>query len=156
MSDAAAARVEEVNARDCEIATQIHGVLLAAYQVEAEVIGAADFPPLKRTVEDIATSSTRFVGRIVSDELVAIAEVDLQRDPAWLDSVAVHPDHFRRGHGRELIEWIWRMWPDRDWGVQTSVFNAPAIQLYLSLGFRMRRRFRTECGYDMVVLRLDR
>ncbi|MFC3647392.1 hypothetical protein [Planctobacterium marinum] len=36
------------------IAEQIHSVFQASYKLEAELIQAQNFPPLKRTVEQIA------------------------------------------------------------------------------------------------------
>lgn len=148
-------QIQLVDHSDAIMAAEIHSVLLAAYQVEASIIGAVDFPPLQRTLEQIQASSTRFYGLLGEAGLMAIAEVDLARQPSWLDAVAVHPESFRRGCATTLLTSIFHQYADLNWRVQTSVRNGPALQLYRKLGFRLRRRFRTDCGYDMIVLQRD-
>jgi hypothetical protein len=42
------------------IASQIHRVQMLACAQEARLLGAVDFPPLRRTVEDIRTCDEEF------------------------------------------------------------------------------------------------
>ncbi len=133
----------------------IHELMKAAYEVEATLIRAVDFPPLQRTSEQIASATTQFFGVHQGEKLVAVVEVNSNCDPHWFDAVAVHPHHFRKGLATQLLHGVQEQFPGQAWRVQTSVKNQPALQLYRQLGFRLQRRFRTDCGYDMVVLQHD-
>jgi ribosomal protein S18 acetylase RimI-like enzyme len=92
-----------------------------------------------------ATSSTRFRVAVPSrrhtggDGVLAYAITGCSENQGYLQRLAVHPDHRRRGLGRALgldgLRWLRR----RGVGgavVNTQLGNDPALALYLSLGFR--------------------
>ena len=108
---------------------------------------------MKRTADDISKSTTQFYGLRENGKLVAVAEVNASEEPAWFDAVAVHPKYFRRGFASRLLQEVWKALPNRSWRVQTSALNGPALQFYRTAGFLLDSRFRTDCGFDMVVLR---
>ena len=52
-------KLENSNTR---VAEQIYQVFQSSYQIEAQLIGVSDFPPLKRTVGDIVNSDNAIYG----------------------------------------------------------------------------------------------
>ncbi|MFI2204174.1 GNAT family N-acetyltransferase [Streptomyces sp. NPDC020192] len=120
---------------------------------EAERLGPADVPEildlvartrpgpfLKRTVEMGTYLGIRHEGR-----LVAIAGERL-RLPGWteISAVCTDPGHRGRGLATRLVRAV--AWGIRERGdtpfLHAAVDNAPAIRLYESIGFTLRRRSR--------------
>ena len=50
----------KINNKNKEIANKIRDVFQASYAVEAKLIKAVDFPPLKRTVSQFINSHSKF------------------------------------------------------------------------------------------------
>lgn len=63
------------------VAVEIHRVMMAAYQVEAGLLGVPDFFPLRRTVEQILSAASLFFGAFSEDRLAAVAEVEAEAEP---------------------------------------------------------------------------
>lgn len=139
-----------------EVAEQIRALLFAAYTVEAELIGAADFPPLRRTAEHIARCGSTFFGWFADDALVAVAEVEQEPGaPPHIAGFAVHPSAFRRGHGAALLRHVLESLGPGPVTVSTASANEPAIRLYEAHGFRIVRSWSTPDGFDLVTLARD-
>ncbi|WP_240485031.1 GNAT family N-acetyltransferase [Arenibacter latericius] len=60
--------------------------------------------------------------------------------------MAVHPLFFRRGIGKELIEFIFENIDSNHFTVETAIKNIPAITLYKKLGFHEVKQWDTEIG----------
>lgn len=136
-----------------EVAEEIFQVMQAAYRVEAELLGVSDFAPLRRTVEHIARSTSAFLGATLDQTIVAVAEIEAEPDGgACIAALVTHPAYFRRGYAlmvmREIVQSA-----KGPLSVSTGILNAPAIRLYERLGFGAPRRWRTDCGIEMVTLR---
>lgn len=136
------------------IALQIQHVFQGAYKVEARLIGVTNFPPLERTVADIIASRTTFFGSWQGDELVAVIEVSYNEPQLDIDSLVVHPDHFRKGLARRLLRFVLNHYHWETAEVETAQANSPAITLYEQFGFVETRRFQTPIGITKVNLRL--
>lgn len=137
---------------DPEQAATICELLVAAYTVEARLIGVADFAPLRRTAEDIAAAPSTFFGSSADGRLVAVAELEeLGREAMNIASFAVHPTAFRRGFGHRLLRHVLESEGSGRVTVSTAAANRPAIALYEKEGFTVSRRWGIE-GIDMVTL----
>ena len=106
--------------------------------MEAELIGFYDIPPLKDTIDTIIQCDEVFYGYYADDVL------DIYR-------VAVHPEYFRKGIARQLIQFI----EDMNKGIEriivsTGLKNQPAVSLYLKLGFRKVREAEVAEGVYVV------
>lgn len=123
----------------------IHAVQLLAYQQEAQLLGAQDFPPLRSTVDDLAQSGQLlWVARIGCQTVGAIGlEVDAQAQTVCIASLVVHPHAQRRGVGHGLLSAALAHAPQCVCEVQTGAANAPALALYARFGFE-------EIGRDWV------
>ncbi|MEQ8205407.1 MAG: N-acetyltransferase [Woeseia sp.] len=138
------------------VAKEIHRVFQAAYKVEAEQIGVTDFPPLKRSAEHIRATEGDFLGCWSGVELTAVMEYVLADSHLSIDSLVVHPDHFRRGLASSLLQFRLAQtdWQTAD--VETAAQNGPAIALYEKFGFSFAAQWTTKAGIDKVRLSLDR
>lgn len=142
--------------RSGKAAEDIHGLFQRAYRVEAELIGAEEFPPLRRTAEDIRRTGTRFLGAFDGPRLVAVVEYTLDGDHLSVDNLAVDTDCFRRGWGSRLLA---ALFAGEDWrtaSIETAAANRPAIALYEKAGFALSRRWVTGEGIEKVALALNR
>ncbi|HEX3127231.1 MAG TPA: GNAT family N-acetyltransferase [Thermoanaerobaculia bacterium] len=139
-----------------EITAEIHRVMMAAYRIEAELLGVSDFFPLRRTVEQILSASSLFFGAFADDRLAAVAEIEAEEDPVNIASLVVDPDHFRKGLATRLLHFLLSLYRDRDLTVSTGILNRPALSLYDKLGFREYRRWSTNDGIPMITLLLRR
>jgi ribosomal protein S18 acetylase RimI-like enzyme len=98
-----------------------------------------DTEGLREAIE--ATPVTRF--RVAAPrrggDLLAYAVTGLSGNQGYLQRLAVHPGHRRSGLGRALaidgLRWLRRK-AVSEAVVNTQIGNDPALQLYLSLGFR--------------------
>jgi len=125
------------------IAEQIHRVQMLAYTQEARLLGAIDFPPLRRTVEDIRTCDEEFFVAMVGEELVGAISVWPDPDGTGMNvaSLVVAPSFQRRGIGRRLMTEVVQRYGDGALTVQTGARNEPALKLYSQLGFAEIRRW---------------
>jgi GNAT superfamily N-acetyltransferase len=135
-----------------DVAAEIHHVMMAAYQVEAGLLGVADFFPLRRTVAQILSAESLFFGAFSDGRLAAVAEIEAEATPVNIASLVVAPDHFRKGLATVLLYFILNLYRDQDLTVSTGVLNRPALLLYEKLGFREHRRWSTDDGIPMVTL----
>jgi ribosomal protein S18 acetylase RimI-like enzyme len=132
------------------VAEELLRVHLAGYEEEARLLGADDFPPLRRTIGDLRAAASRFLGCFDGGRLVGYVELEDLGEELLIASLVVDPAAFRRGVGtalvRRAIETAW----ERPVAVGTGVDNAPARELYAKLGFVERER-RTVAGGIRVV-----
>lgn len=135
-----------------DIAAEIHRVMMAAYQIEAGLLGVSDFFPLRRTVDQVLSASSLFFGVSADDRLAAVAEIETEAEPVNIAALVVSPDHFRKGLATSLLRSILSLYRDRDLIVSTGILNRPALLLYDKLGFRECRRWSTSDGIPMITL----
>jgi len=140
---------------DMAIANIIHVVFQRSYQIEADLIGVTDFPPLKRTPQDIAGSGGHFYGLWRENELAAAAEVEFIEDGLELCSLVVDPAYFRQGIAGQLLGYILRAFDCKFALVETAAANQPAIRLYQKYGFTEVKRWVPWHGILKVQMRAE-
>jgi SAM-dependent methyltransferase/ribosomal protein S18 acetylase RimI-like enzyme len=104
-----------------------------AYRVEADLIGFDGIPPLHEHLDELRAQPLEWrVARIGARIVGAIGWTTSGRS-ADIDRLFVDPLHLRHGIARALVASI----GDHDIvTVSTGTANAPAVSLYLSLGFK--------------------
>lgn len=136
--------IHALNHRERHTAECIHAIQLAAYTQEAKLLGAADFPPLRRSVADIQASAEQFFGAYLSEALVGAVAVEPAETfgELCISSLVVAPAAQRSGVGSALLRELLRRFPAQALIVSTGVANIPALALYERFGFAERgRRF---------------
>lgn len=125
--------------QDRWISIEIRNVLFEAYSLEAQLIGATQFPPLSRSPSDIASSPGRFFGAVENGILHAVIEVENGVHPdssLGISSLGVAPRCARKGLGSALVKFVLSLGAEVI-RVSTASANVPAIALYKKTGFRI-------------------
>ncbi|MEM8892912.1 MAG: N-acetyltransferase [Bacteroidota bacterium] len=142
--------IRKLKNSDPSIAKEIQQLFYASYLVEAKLLGAKEFPPLNRKLEDYQETETNFYGFHKGEEITGIIELTLEEDRIEIDSLVVHPDHFRQGIAQQLLEFALESLDYNFFRVETGAENEPAIRLYKKLGFEEERQWDTFFGIRKV------
>ena len=134
------------------IAEQIHSVFQASYKLEAKLIQAQNFPPLKRTVEQIAQSNNVFIAMHEGRQLSAVIEMELASDVLEIHSLVVAPEFFRKGIAGQLLQHVFSLGDFEKTLVETASKNKPAILLYEKHGFKEIKRWTPEHRIEKVAM----
>jgi ribosomal protein S18 acetylase RimI-like enzyme len=128
------------------VSSKIREVFQASYSIEAQLLQAVDFPPLKRTLDNFLESSTQFFGFWEKNELSAIIEIKEEELATHIQSLVVHPNHFRLGIGQKLLSFVFLNHENSMFTIETGVDNGPAISLYEKNEFVEVKQWNTEFG----------
>ncbi|MBP1967743.1 GNAT family N-acetyltransferase [Paenibacillus aceris] len=129
---------------------------IASYRVEADLIGFEDIPPLKDGIPSIREAEETFYGYYVHEEnenkLVGAISYSTKGCVVTICRMMVHPNFFRRGIARALLEHI--LQEQEKCGAQlfvvsTGTANLPAVQLYQSFDFTTKRVFTVPPGVSL-------
>lgn len=138
-----------------EVANQIFTIFQNSYQIEAQLIGVLDFPPLLRSAKDIKNSTTLFYGFSENECLAAIIEIVIEDKQLAIDSLTVEPSYFRQGIADKLISYVLDIMDFSDAIVETAVVNIPAINLYQKHGFVEFKRWTPSHGIQKLAMSTD-
>lgn len=132
------------------IAQALHALHQAAYAQEATLLGLdpARHWPLLRTVYDLQSANISCWAAFEGTTLVGGAaccpdNADEAGGGAAMcvASIAVHPDHQRRGIARLLLETALSADRNSPWVVQVAALNEPALALFAEQGFAVKHRW---------------
>ena len=135
-----------------KIAEQIFTVFQNSYKIEAQLIGALDFPPLSRSTKDIQNSTTQFYGFIENNCLAGVMEIVIENKRLKIDSLTVDPHYFRKGIAHKLIDYVLGSMVVSEARVETAVANLPAINLYKKHGFVEFKRWTLSHGIEKLAM----
>lgn len=129
--------IKQLDLTDDIVTKEIVALQKKSYAVEAKLIGFDGIPGLHDTVDTIRQSGETFWGYFSENVLAGLISYKVIDDTLDIHRVAVHPAFFRRGIARNLVEYVMGL----DSGIRriivsTGYENQPAVNLYLSLGFR--------------------
>jgi ribosomal protein S18 acetylase RimI-like enzyme len=134
------------------VASQIYDIFQLSYKVEASLVRVKDFPPLRRNMSDIQSSSSRFLGQQIGLDLAAVVEITQIEEALSIDSLVLHPQYFRRGLGSQLLQSLLAKVHWQIAYVETAAANNPALVLYQKIGFSESKRWKTADGIEKVQL----
>ena len=72
--------IKKLQHKDKNISSEIRRVFQVSYAVEAKLLGAIDFPPLKRKLEDFIESNNTFFGVFLNDALAGVIEIKKSKE----------------------------------------------------------------------------
>ena len=125
-------------------AREIRRIFQISYKIEAELLGAKNFPPLQRPIVQFKESSNDFFGYYAEDKLVAVIEMKAEENSMHIQSLVVDPAHFRKGIANGLIEFVFNYYDISQFTVETGKDNIPARKLYENFGFRFVQTYTAE------------
>jgi ribosomal protein S18 acetylase RimI-like enzyme len=138
--------IQRLQNNKIEISKKIRAVFQVSYKVEAKLLKATNFPPLKRPLEDYVISKNIFFGYLKNEELVGVIEIDHNNSYTLIRSLVVSPLFFRQGIARKLMEFTFNTFDSNLFVVETGVKNEPASKLYMKFGFIEVKQWNTEHG----------
>ena len=127
--------IKKLKNSDLEMAKKIRGIFQASYKIEAKLLNATNFPPLKRPLENYIASKTEFYGYLENEELAAVVEIDRNPNYILIRSLVVHPIYFRQGIASALLTFVFKNYKSDLFIVETGLANGPASKLYEKFGF---------------------
>tara|TARA_B100000809_G_scaffold73939_1_gene71704 strand:+ start:4732 stop:5214 length:483 start_codon:yes stop_codon:yes gene_type:complete len=138
--------IEKLQNSDLEISKKIRSVFQVSYKVEAKLLNATNFPPLKRPIEDYVKSNTVFFGYLKNEELAGVIEIDHTNNNTLIRSLVVNPLFFRQGIAKKLMEFVLATFDSSLFIVETGLENGPASKLYKKFGFVEVKQWDTDHG----------
>ncbi|MFK8011382.1 MAG: GNAT family N-acetyltransferase [Marinicellaceae bacterium] len=144
--------IKKLNHQSLKEAEKIYQVFQASYAIEAKILKAVDFPPLKRTVSDLKKSETQFFGYLKDHNLAAVIEIDQMNQSVHIQSLVVDPKYFRLGIAKALMEFVLNNFITKKMTVETGLDNFPAVNLYKKMGFHETKQYDTNHGIRKIRL----
>ena len=141
--------------KDIEIAKKIRAVFQVSYRVEAKLLNAVDFPPLKRPLEAYVNCPNTFYGYFQNKQLAAVIEIIHTTSYTHIRSLLVDPAYFRQGIASTLMEFTLNTYNSNLFIVETGLANNPAIDLYKKFHFKEVKQWDTEEGIRKIKLELQ-
>ena len=138
--------IQRLQNNKIEISKKIRAVFQVSYKVEAKLLKATNFPPLKRPLEDYVISKNMFFGYLKNEELVGVIEIDHNNCYTLIRSLVVDPLFFRQGIARKLMEFTFKTFDSNFFVVETGLENESASKLYMKFGFIEVKQWNTEHG----------
>ena len=140
--------IKKLDNKNENTAEKIRALFQASYPIEAKLLNVdvSIFPPLNRKLIDFIETDTVFYGIELNKNFAALAEISFQTDSIHINSFVVHPDHFRKGLGKQLLTFILDTFDTKLFTIETGLDNIPAINLYRKLGFQDVTKWETDIG----------
>ena len=117
-----------------------------AYRIEADLIGFDGIPQLYQTIQDLRTSGETFIGYFVDEVLAGVLSYSIDEHILDIGRLVIHPDYFRRGIARQLVDYALEIPDIKCWEVATGAGNHPARRLYEGLGFDLIEEISLSVG----------
>ena len=146
--------IKKLQNNDIEISKKIRSVFQVSYKVEAKLLRAVNFPPLKRPLESYINSNTEFFGYLKNKELAGVIEIDHNDNYTHINSLVIDPKFFRQGIARKLIEFVFNTFDSNLFVVETGLENGPATELYKKFDFKEVKQWNT--GHGIRKIRFER
>ena len=146
--------IERLKNNDLEISKKIRSVFQLSYKVEANILNATDFPPLKRSLENYVNSNTAFFGYLKNQELAGVIEIEHNDNFTHINSLVVDPGFFKQGIARKLMEYVINTFDSKLFVVETGLENGPATELYKKFDFKEVKRWNTDHGIRKIKFEL--
>ena len=140
----------KINNKENKIVKEILAIFQASYAVEAKMLKAIDFPPLKRTVSQFLKSDSKFYAYYLTKNIAGVIEIENNEDLTHIQSLVVYPKYFRNGIGSKLVQFILNNYKSKIFTVETGIDNHPAIKLYKRFGFQEQKQWNTNHGIRKV------
>lgn len=128
--------IKKIDMTDSELAKEVLAIQIPSYKIEAEIIDFYDIPPLNDNVATLQQCGETFFGYYSREELCGVISIKMENGIIDICRLMVHPDHFRKGIAKLLLDFVERDKANFDAiTVSTGTRNIPAVSFYLKNGF---------------------
>lgn len=127
--------IQQLDLMNHTLTEELLALQKSAYAIEAKLVGFPNLPPLHETVEELQTSGEIFYGYFVDGELAGAISYKIEEKTLDIHRMMVHPNFFRRGIARQLLELVLALPEIERAIVMTGAANQPAKKLYETFGF---------------------
>lgn len=113
-------------------------VQMAAYLVEAKLLGSDEIPLLRDSYDKLQQCGEQFYGYFDGERLAGAISYKTKDTVLDIHRLMVHPDYFRQGIASALLRYVEKQLAAgaaATLTVATGARNSPAIQLYKRHGF---------------------
>jgi GNAT superfamily N-acetyltransferase len=149
------AEVAELDLGDDATLERLVALQRASYAVEADLIGAAELPPMRESPQQLRVCGETFLGARRDGRLVGAVSFRRAGGTVDVHRLVVDPSAFREGVATALLEALEARNEDAThWTVGTGAANAPARALYERRGFAVTEEREVPGGIRWV--RMDR
>ena len=149
----AAVEICDLDVAEPTTASEIVAVQQSGYEVEADIIGFKDLPPLLESADDVALLDSVMLGARDGTRLIGVVGYRRSGDVVDVDRLVVDRSHFRHGVATALLTELHRRETTaRRFQVSTGSANVPAIRLYQHLDYRIERTEALPVGLEIVHL----
>ncbi len=149
------ADVAELDLGDDATLERLVALQRASYAVEADLIGAAELPPMRESPQQLRACGETFLGARRDGRLVGAVSFRRAGGTVDVHRLVVDPSAFREGVATALLEALEARNEDAThWTVGTGAANAPARALYERRGFAVTEEREVPGGIRWV--RMDR
>ena len=138
--------IAKLNHKGITIAKKIHCVFQVSYAIESKLLDVKDFPPLKRSINDLQKSNTSFFGFWKDECLAAVIEIEKFETSIDICSLIVDPVYFRQGIATKLLRFARKYFNSETITVETALANKAAISLYKNFGFKELKQWQASGG----------
>lgn len=142
--------IKKLQNNEIEVSKKIRSVFQLSYKVEAELLNATDFPPLKRPLKKYIDSNTEFFGYLKDKELAGVIEIEHNSKFTEIHSLVVNPSFFRQGIARKLMQFVFDTFDSNLYVVETGVENEPATELYKKFDFKEVKQWNSKHGIRII------
>lgn len=137
--------IKKLDFSDLKILESSLKIQQEAYEVEAQLIGSRNIPPLYETIEQLKEANEIFWGYFEGDELRGFVSVEDENQDLRISRLVVRPTSFSKGVGTQLVQHVLKnLRNSRTVIVSTGNGNLPAKRLYEKFGFSQKRIFETD------------
>jgi len=133
-------------------------LLALTHAQEGERLGLVQAPALATTLASLQASTRLHLGAWCGDTLVGalVLGPDDEADQQAVQTLVVHPDHQRQGHGQALLQAALQHSAGLVLAVVVGAANTAAVALYLRQGFAVYRQgwLTLETGDRVLMLKM--
>ncbi|WP_102275341.1 GNAT family N-acetyltransferase [Cytobacillus massiliigabonensis] len=128
--------IKEIDITNKMAAEDVFNIQIPSYEIEAEIIGYSEIPPLNDTIPALMKCGETFFGYYINEVLCGVLSFKSEKDEIDIHRLMVHPNHFRKGIAKKLLEYIEKnAMGTKTLIVSTGSKNMPAVQFYEKFGF---------------------
>ncbi|MBY6036986.1 GNAT family N-acetyltransferase [Fictibacillus nanhaiensis] len=128
--------IKKIDISNKEITEEVLNVQIPSYQVEANIIGCFEIPPLKDTVNKLQQCGESFFGYYSQENLCGAISIKIENEEIDIHRLIVDPKHFRKGIAQSLLDFVERQEGIGTIKVSTGSKNTPAVKFYKKNSFQ--------------------